>query len=332
LPACAIENSTWYTNRGDVPEADFVAAIAERADCQVLLDLNNVVVNHKNHGGMDLPTFITRIDPARISYLHVAGHEFDARFGMHIDTHSQPVESGTAAMARLMQQRHQLSVLLEWDNDLPGCDLILSIVPPDAAIGLAQMLAPVLRQSPTKPAFIDFNAINPATMQDVSAALSGTGCDVLDGAIIGLPPQQGRDGPTFYISGDPDGRADVLASFGLKLRQIDGPVGAASALKMVYAGINKGLVALGTAMFLASERAGCAQAPLLLYRWSGNSMSAGVDRGCLLRARAAAFERRVLSLVMPQARLNPLMISGSFIRLAFAVKLWLRLAPSVALN
>jgi len=42
-------------------------------------------------------------------------------------------------------------------------------------------------------------------------------------------------------------------------------------------------------------RAGCAQAPLLLYRWSGNSMSAGVDRGCLLRARAAAFERRVLS-------------------------------------
>jgi hypothetical protein len=133
-------------------------------------------------------------------------------------------------------------------SDLPGCDLILSIVPPDAAIGLAQMLAPVLRQSPTKPAFIDFNAINPATMQDVSAALSGTGCDVLDGAIIGLPPQQGRDGPTFY------------ASFGLKLRQIDGPVGAASALKMVYAGINKGLVALGTAMFLASERAGCAQA------------------------------------------------------------------------
>jgi len=120
----AIENSTWYTNRGDVPEADFVAAIAERADCQVLLDLNNVVVNHKNHGGMDLPTFITRIDPARISYLHVAGHEFDARFGMHIDTHSQPVESGTAAMARLMQQRHKLSVLLEWDNDLPGCDLI----------------------------------------------------------------------------------------------------------------------------------------------------------------------------------------------------------------
>lgn len=120
----AIENSTWYTNRGELPEADFVAAIAERADCQVLLDLNNVVVNHKNHGGMDLPTFVTRIDPARISYLHVAGHEFDARFGLHIDTHSQGVESGTAAMARLLQQRHKLNVLLEWDNDLPGCDLI----------------------------------------------------------------------------------------------------------------------------------------------------------------------------------------------------------------
>ena len=74
----AIENSTWYTNRCDMPEADFLAAIAERADCQVLLDLNNIVVNHKNHGGLDLAGFIARVDLARVSYLHVAGHEFDA--------------------------------------------------------------------------------------------------------------------------------------------------------------------------------------------------------------------------------------------------------------
>ncbi len=120
----AIENSTWYTNRCDMPEADFLAAIAERADCQILLDLNNIVVNHKNHGGLDLAGFVARVDLARVSYLHVAGHEFDERFGMHIDTHSQPVEPGTRVMAQHLQRDWGLPVLLEWDNDVPTQDVI----------------------------------------------------------------------------------------------------------------------------------------------------------------------------------------------------------------
>ncbi len=120
----AIENSTWYTNRCDMPEADFLAAVAERADCQILLDLNNITVNHKNHGGLDLAAFVSRVDTRRVSYLHVAGHEFDARFGLHIDTHSEPVEPDTAAMARQLQASHGLAILLEWDNDVPGPDRI----------------------------------------------------------------------------------------------------------------------------------------------------------------------------------------------------------------
>jgi uncharacterized protein (UPF0276 family) len=120
----AIENSTWYTNRCEMTEADFLAAIAERADCQILLDLNNIVVNHKNHGRHGLVDFIQRVDLSRVSYLHVAGHEFDARFGLHIDTHSEPVEADTAAMARQLQATHGLAILLEWDNDVPGPDRI----------------------------------------------------------------------------------------------------------------------------------------------------------------------------------------------------------------
>ena len=120
----AIENSTWYSNTGHLAEADFLAAVAERADCQILLDLNNITVNHKNHGGHGLVDFLQRIDLSRVSYLHVAGHEFDARFGLHIDTHSEPVEADTAAMARQLQASHGLATLLEWDNDLPGPDRI----------------------------------------------------------------------------------------------------------------------------------------------------------------------------------------------------------------
>src|SRR5271166_3202915 len=54
----------------------------------------------------------------------------------------------------------------------------------------------------------------------------------------------GEEGPTLYVSGDQSDRASVLRTFGLDLRQIDGPIGAAAALKISYAGINKGIMGL----------------------------------------------------------------------------------------
>lgn len=143
-------------------------------------------------------------------------------------------------------------------SDLATADLILSIVPPADAVGLAQTLAPILTASRQKPAFVDCNAINPNTMGKVTAALADSGCAIIDGSIIGPPPTPGRDDTTLYVSGDSQGRTEVLAGLGLKLRRIDGPAGAASALKMVYSGVNKGGIALGTAMLLASIEAGCA--------------------------------------------------------------------------
>ncbi len=120
----AVENTTWYTNVGDLSEADFLARVVALADCSILLDLNNIAVNHKNHGGDDVAEFIQKIDLGRVSYMHVAGHEFDARFGLYMDTHSQPVASTTAEMARQLQQSHGLPILLEWDNDLPAMAVI----------------------------------------------------------------------------------------------------------------------------------------------------------------------------------------------------------------
>ncbi|MCP5325881.1 MAG: DUF692 family protein [Oceanospirillaceae bacterium] len=117
--AMAIENPTWYTNTGDMPEADFLSAVAEYADCRILLDLNNIDVNFKNHGLMDLNEFIRRVDLKRITYLHVAGHEFDERFGLYVDTHSQAVENKVRDMALQLNRQHKLPILLEWDNDVP---------------------------------------------------------------------------------------------------------------------------------------------------------------------------------------------------------------------
>jgi uncharacterized protein (UPF0276 family) len=115
----AVENTTFYTNVGEMSEPEFLMAVAQRADCKVLLDLNNVEVNHKNHGACALRDFVAQVDPARVSYLHVAGHEYDERFGLYIDTHSQPVADDTAAMARDLSAQHGWPVLLEWDHDIP---------------------------------------------------------------------------------------------------------------------------------------------------------------------------------------------------------------------
>jgi 3-hydroxyisobutyrate dehydrogenase-like beta-hydroxyacid dehydrogenase len=98
-------------------------------------------------------------------------------------------------------------------------------------------------------------------MERIAAGLAGHGLRVVDAGIIGGPPREGYAGPVVYASG-PDAAALValLAGRGLDLRVTAGPVGAASALKMSYAGITKGLVAIGSAMMLAATRAGAADA------------------------------------------------------------------------
>ncbi len=140
-------------------------------------------------------------------------------------------------------------------SDIAAADAVLSIVPPSEAVAVADRLASVLRPANV---FVDCNAINPTTMQAVADVLAASGCTVLDGCLIGLPPVPGGGAPRLYIGGDPDRRSAMLDGLGLPLRRMEGPLGAASALKMVFAGINKGMTALGTAMLLAADRAGCA--------------------------------------------------------------------------
>ncbi|ANP91832.1 NAD(P)-dependent oxidoreductase [Rhizobium leguminosarum] len=144
-------------------------------------------------------------------------------------------------------------------QELTKAELILSIVPPAEAIKVAELVADISSGMPAPPPFIDLNAIAPKTMQALAARFEGSSVEVLDGAIIGGPPVPGKSGPTIYISGDIAERSRPLEDCGLRIRRLDGPLGAASALKMCYAGINKGFVGLGTAMLLAASRSGAAE-------------------------------------------------------------------------
>ena len=165
------------------------------------------------------------------------------------------------------------------DTELLSANLILSIVPPSDALGLAERLSPVLRSGSSKPLYVDCNAVSPETAKRIAGVIAATGTPFADGGIIGGPPRAGQVGPTLYVSGEPAKRVGGLAQ-GLVVRAIDGPVGAASALKMSYAAITKGLTALGSASILGATRAGAAEAlhrelsesqPMLLA-WLGRSV------------------------------------------------------------
>ncbi len=143
---------------------------------------------------------------------------------------------------------------------LDGADFFLSILPPGEAENLARRLAPALAALAKKPVYVDCNAISPQTAIRVAALVEATGASFVDGGIIGGPPRPGYDGPGIYASGPAVGATKVLRDWGLDWRAIDGPIGAASGLKMSYAGITKGITALGSAMMLGAARFGCAEA------------------------------------------------------------------------
>src|SRR5690606_12041170 len=146
------------------------------------------------------------------------------------------------------------------DGEIAAADFILSIVPPGDALALAQSLAPALTAANKKPIYADCNAVNPDTVKEIAAVIAATGAPFADAGIIGGPPRAGYGGPIFYYCGADAGPLERLNDFGLVFRRVDGGVGAASALKMSYGGITKGLTAVGSAMLLAATRAGVAEA------------------------------------------------------------------------
>jgi L-threonate 2-dehydrogenase len=160
--------------------------------------------------------------------------------------------------AESLARAREAGMVLVTDAEAVTADVLMSIVPPAAAVPLAERLLPRLQASRQKPIYVDCNAVNPKTVVEIASIVTSTGCPFVDAGIIGGPPKPNYDGPVFYASGDAAGRFAALGEYGLKVRVLDGRVGAASAVKMSYAGITKGFTALSAAMMLAAAREGTA--------------------------------------------------------------------------
>jgi len=146
------------------------------------------------------------------------------------------------------------------DAQLMQADLFLSIVPPGDSRALAERFAPHFAAANRKPVFVDCNAVSPPTMRGTAEVIEAAGAAFVGAAIIGPPPKPGSANTRIYVSGPAANEVMRLNDHGLVVRLLEGPLTAASALKMSYAGITKGLTALGAAMMLAATREGSADA------------------------------------------------------------------------
>lgn len=123
-----IENVSYYAAPGqEMAEIDFINAVLEEADCELLLDVNNIYVNSVNHG-YDAHRFLAQIPGERIAYIHVAGHYVEEE-DLIIDTHGAPVIDPVWQLLDDTYQRFGVKpTLLERDFNLPPLAELLSEV------------------------------------------------------------------------------------------------------------------------------------------------------------------------------------------------------------
>jgi len=118
----AIENVSYYTPvAAEMTEFEFISEIVEKANCNLLLDVNNVYVNAFNHG-YDAREFIGRLPLDRVAYIHMAGHE-QVEPDLIIDTHGRPIADPVYELFEwTIQKMEPVPVLLERDYNFEDLD------------------------------------------------------------------------------------------------------------------------------------------------------------------------------------------------------------------
>ena len=138
-------------------------------------------------------------------------------------------------------------------------DLVLSILPPGRALAQAEAVAEAMKAAGATPIYVDCNAISPQLTQSVGEVITNAGARYIDAGIIGLAPGKGT-GTRFYVSGPDTKPMEALDGKGIEVLALGGEIGAASGLKMCYAGLTKGRWTLQTAVLLAAEQLGLSDA------------------------------------------------------------------------
>src|SRR5206468_681321 len=179
-------------------------------------------------------------DGKRLHYIHQMYHAKDGYLAATNELVSLHVSQATRRSAPMAAGILDRLAGVPAAADARASDVILSVCPPHAAVDLAKEVA-ALRFAG---AFVDGNAVSPATAREIGGIVEKAGATFVDGGIIGPPPV--KPGSTrFYVSGSAAERIAALLTAGpLQAIVVPGGSGAASAVKMAYASWTKGSAAL----------------------------------------------------------------------------------------
>lgn len=120
-----VENVSSYLRfrHSTLTEPEFLAALCEEADCDLLFDVNNAYVNEVNHG-TPAADFLRKLPLDRIREIHLAGYEDKGTY--LIDAHNNRVSDAVWLLfAKVMSELPEVPVLIEWDNDIPELEVLL---------------------------------------------------------------------------------------------------------------------------------------------------------------------------------------------------------------
>ena len=206
----------------------------------------------------------------------VAAGAMGASVGSTLVSHGVPVLTciegrSAATRERALRARMQLASRAE----LGSADLLLSTVPSDQAVCVAQALleAGALREGGAL--YVDCNPLNPATLATLSQLLARAGCGFVDACILGVASSERASARVrLCTSGPRAAELDRLAAYGLEIQRLSGPLGTASALRLGISAVSKGLVALLTLVAAPAEASGVGA---LLYQELHRSHAALLD-------------------------------------------------------
>jgi len=156
-----------------------------------------------------------------------------------------------------------------------AADLVVSIVPPAAAVEVAEKVAHFMAEDAARPAFLDANAISPMRAEQIASTIERAGGRYIDGGIVGGPPRHGQRTDLFVSGRESDALAIELTTPELVVTSIGEDPTAASSLKMCFAAWTKGTSALLITIRALARARGVE--PALVELW-GRTQASVLDR------------------------------------------------------
>jgi len=164
--------------------------------------------------------------------------------------------SGRSGHSKVLARNAGMQDLGSLSAVVNGADVLLSILPPAAAEGFATTVAGVIAAGEAEVIYADCNAVSPQRVRRIATLVEKAGAAFVDAGIVGPPPGAGPQPTRFYVSGPAARVLSELDGKGIQVKPMGEETGRASTMKMAYAALNKGSVALRTAVLMMASRLG----------------------------------------------------------------------------